>query len=129
MRQIRFRRLLLPALAAAAALFVGVAPAAGQEEPLFIFTPMPPAEGGPFEQPKPPPVSRLNGPCGVAVDSKNNFYVSDYYHNNVDVWGPENLFNNYYYGEGERQPSGGMGFQGVLQGVDPIDGPCGLALD
>ena len=37
----------------------------------------------------PPPLGSLNGPCGAAVDSAGSFYISDYYHDVVDVWQPE----------------------------------------
>ncbi len=93
------------ALAAGAS---GVARAASSE-PLFVFTPQRPSS--PFEPAIPPPSGVLEGPCGLTVDSLGNFYVSDYYHHAVDVFGPDSSYH------------------GQLAGEDPLDGPCGLAVD
>jgi hypothetical protein len=60
----------------------------------------------------PPQEVSLEDACGVAVASNGDVYISDYYHNFVDV---------------------SMSFSSQLQirvpGQDPLDGPCGLALD
>lgn len=53
--------------------------------------------------------SQFEGPCGLAVDSSGDLYVSDYYHDEVSVF------------------SGG-GFKTKLDGVEPLSGPCGLAV-
>lgn len=53
----------------------------------------------------------LNGPCGLAVDSSANVYVSDYYGDRVLVFGA-NAF-----------------FKVEIPDVDPLNGPCGLAVD
>jgi hypothetical protein len=71
-------------------------------DPLFVFT----APAGV------PPGGGFNGPCGLAVDSVGNFYVSDYYHHTVDLFGPS-------------PPS----YKTQLANVDPQNGPCGLAVD
>jgi DNA-binding beta-propeller fold protein YncE len=91
------------------ALGAGAAPAqAGPSDPLFVFSPAP---SSPPQIPLvPPPSGYLEGPCGVAVGSGGEFYVSDYYHDAVDVFSPS------------------LGYLGQLKGVDPVDGPCGLAL-
>jgi DNA-binding beta-propeller fold protein YncE len=95
------------------------------EEPMWIFEPIPP-QFPLFEPVLPPPVGYIYGPCGAAVDSGGYFYVSDYYHHAVDVWDGH---VDYSYGENERAPSGGKGYVSSLLGEDPVDGPCGLALD
>jgi DNA-binding beta-propeller fold protein YncE len=90
---------------AALALAVGAAPAlADPSDPLLVFTPTPanPQDADGY----------LEGPCGIAVASDGDFYVSDYYHDAVRVFSPE---------------AGARPFP--LTGVDPLDGPCGLALD
>jgi hypothetical protein len=113
------RRASLIALCAAAAVLGLAGSAQGATEPLFVFTPVPspiplPGAGGA------PPNGRLEGPCGVAVDSIGRFYVSDYYHHVVDVFSPDastaisTPWNSYIT---------------QIPKVDPEDGPCGLALD
>ncbi len=53
----------------------------------------------------------FEGPCGLAVDSSGDLYVSDYYHDKVDVLTSDgNLLTQ-------------------ISGVEPLDGPCGLAVD
>jgi DNA-binding beta-propeller fold protein YncE len=47
----------------------------------------------------------------VAVDSSGNFYLSDYYHHVIDVF------------------RSSRGYVSRLTKVDPLDGPCALALD
>ena len=75
---------------------------ADSTDPLFVFSPS--------QLKPPPPVADFEGPCGLAVDSAGDFYVSDYYHHAVDVF------------------TSGPGYVTQLPGVDPIDGPCGLAV-
>ncbi len=59
-----------------------------------------------------PPGSGFAGACGVAVapGSNNLLYVSDYYHHAVDVF------------------TSGGGYVTQLPNVDPLDGPCDLAV-
>lgn len=65
-----------------------------------------------ISQVKPPPEPEyLEDPCGAAVDSHGNVYVSDYYHDMIRIFG-----------------SGG-GLIAEVSDVDPVDGPCGLAVD
>src|SRR4051812_11802160 len=86
----------------------GAAPSYGATgDPIFVFSPVPPP---PPNSPSPPPTGRLNGPCGLAVDSRGNFYVSDYYHHAVDAFSPDHFYFS--------QSAG-----------DPLDGPCQIALD
>jgi DNA-binding beta-propeller fold protein YncE len=112
-----------PALAAtllASALFgagAGGAQAAASD-PLFVFTPTPA-----FSIPVlPPPFGIFEGPCGMGVDSAGDFYVSDYYHDAVDVYEPN---ANY----ASKQATGETGYLGQLAEVDAVDGPCALAID
>jgi hypothetical protein len=112
------RRAILCLVALLCLLGAGTAKAA-PEDPLFLFTPEP----QPFNLPAiPPPAGYFEGPCGLAVDSAANIYVSDYYpeaiadHNAVDVFGPDPV--SYPYD-----------FRTQVREVDPLDGPCGLAVD
>lgn len=99
--------------------------AAANEAPMWIFEPIPP-ENPIFQPVLPPPVGYLYGPCGAAVDSEGNFYISDYYHHAVDIW---NGHVDFSYGENQKPPSGGEGYVTSLLEEDPVDGPCGLAMD
>jgi hypothetical protein len=97
-------------LVALAALGVIAAPAFGAaSDPLFVIKPEKPKE--PKEPKVPPPVGYLEGPCGLAVAGNGGLYVSDYYHDAIDVFGP------------------GGGFGSQIVNVEPLDGPCGLAFD
>jgi len=98
----------------------GVAtPAQGAaSDPLFVFTPTPPPKGFPL----PPPSGFLEGPCGMGVDPLGHFYVSDYYHDAIDVYDQSANYN-------DPKATGATGFLGQLPGIDPLDGPCGLAFD
>jgi len=105
----RARRAGLGALCAALIALGAAAPAqADFDDPIFIYTPVPP----PFPAPPiPPPVGYFEGPCGLAVDSAADFYVSDYFHHTVDAFAPEHRYLT------------------QAANIDPLDGPCGLALD
>ncbi|HXS33770.1 MAG TPA: hypothetical protein VN758_08365 [Solirubrobacterales bacterium] len=109
-------------LALALALAALAAPNAqgASGDPLFTFVPKPKAAdpGKPPPPPIPPPTGYFNGPCGVAVDGFGRLYVSDYYHDAVDLFiAPSSPFID--------PPL----FISQLPGVDPLDGPCALALD
>lgn len=88
--------------------------AQGATDPLFVFTPSPP----PLSPTVPPPNGRLNGPCGLAVDSFGRFYVSDYYHHAVDA-----------FSSGVTPARPWEAYVSQVANEDPLDGPCGLALD
>lgn len=86
-------------------------------DPLFVFTPFPPPQGS--EEPNdPPPTARLEGPCGLGVDSSGLFYVSDYYHDAVDAFSPNVSLAKPW-----------QSYVTQIAKEDPLDGPCGLALD
>jgi hypothetical protein len=93
-----------------AALVVAVASppaqAAGAPTVFYASQAMEGSAGAPY-----PPGSGLEGPCGLAVDAKGAFYVSDYYHDVVDAF------------------SAGRKYLTQVSGIDPADGPCGLAVD
>jgi DNA-binding beta-propeller fold protein YncE len=114
------RRLLACALGAAALLAVA-APAQGAvSDPLFIFTPVPPGLS-----PLPPPSGFLEGPCGMGVDPLGHFWVSDYYHDAIDAYDQTADYTT--PPPPAKPPTGATGFLGQLPGIDPVDGPCGLA--
>jgi hypothetical protein len=118
MRRHAHRRLCLAMICVATAPFVASpAPVQGAAgDPLFVFTPVPnSAQGAPIV---PPPNGRLNGPCGLAVDSFGRFYVSDYYHHAVDVFR-----SNVTVGKPWEA------YEAQVANVGPLDGPCGLALN
>jgi len=103
-----WRRTGLALLCAVAALPVAAGPARADGDPLAVLYADPGVEG--LGRAYPPP-GGFEGPCGVGVDSKGNFYVSDYYRHNIDVFNPTS-----------RE------YTTRLSGEDPLDGPCGLAL-
>jgi len=116
------RRIWGTALCALLLALAGAGQAQGAaEDPLFVFKPVPPKpESG--LPPIPPFAGYFEGPCGLTVDSHGNIYVSDYYpeeiadHNAVDVFGPN--------------PAGyPHDYRTQIREVDPLDGPCGLAVD
>jgi hypothetical protein len=86
------------------ALGLSAAPAqAAFDDPLYVYRPV----LEPFPAPLvPPPAAEFEGPCGLAVDTVGNFYVADYYHHTVDLFGP-----GHAYGESQ------------IVGVEPLDGP------
>jgi sugar lactone lactonase YvrE len=110
------KRIFAAALAAAALGALGLAPATrgAASDPLFVFTP----GAGTL----PPPVGYFEGACGLAVDPSGRLYVADYYHDSIDVYsGGAN--------HAAAPTDGAVGYEGHLGGIDPHDGPCGLALD
>ena len=107
-------------MAAVMAALVLAAPArAAGTEPLFAFVPKPATGENP---PKPPPAGSLNAPCGLAVGSTGAFYVSDYHHDVVDSYSAAAPYSS-------SSATGATGYLGQLAGVDPANGPCGLAMD
>jgi DNA-binding beta-propeller fold protein YncE len=58
----------------------------------------------------------FDGACGLAVDSKANLYVSDYYRHTINV-----------YRTGAELKDFSLITQ--IAKVDPLDGPCGIDLD
>lgn len=112
-------RIVVVAICTALGLLGIAAPAQGAaSDPLFVFTPRP-GFALPF---LPPPFGFLEDPCGMGVDSSGSFYVSDYHHDAVDVYDA----NAEYTAKGA---TGSTGYLSQYAGIDPIDGPCGLALD
>jgi len=115
-------RIMLVAICTAVGLLGVAAPAQGAaSDPLFVFTPRPQPRFPPLP-PVPPHTSSLEGPCGLAVDSSGSFYVSDYYHDAVDVYDANANYN-------AKEVSGATGYITQYAAIDPLDGPCGLALD
>ncbi|HWH20742.1 MAG TPA: hypothetical protein VN671_09420, partial [Solirubrobacterales bacterium] len=53
----------------------------------------------------------LEGPCGAAVNSEGDLFVSDYYRSKIVVFDPSGEFLT------------------QIAGVSPVDAPCGLAID
>jgi Divergent InlB B-repeat domain len=93
---------------------------AAAPDPDFVFIPEPakPKVGEPAPPSIPPPTGYLNGPCGLTVDSSGRFYVSDYYHDAVDVFPSSvNVVKPWESYVTQLIPS------------DSLNGPCGLALD
>jgi hypothetical protein len=114
------RAIAIAVLAMAAVVSWAIPAQAAPGDPLFIFSPIRPAN--PFIPAYPPPQGDFYGPCGLGVDSSGDYYVSDYYRHAVDIFIP-----NADYGP---PPQLGFNFYITqLAGVDPLDGPCGLALD
>lgn len=66
--------------------------------------------GSPFADP--PKQVLFEGPCGLAVDSAGSLYVSDYYHDTVDIF------------SSVTSP----GLEGRVSQVDSAPGPCALAV-
>src|SRR5436305_3112659 len=119
MTKVRLWRGWLVAVPAAGSLFAAApgAQAAGSD-PLFVFVPKPP----PFPPALPPPLGVLEGPCGMGVDPLGHFYVSDYYHDVIDIYDQNANYNT-------KSVNGATGYLVQLTGIDPLDGPCGLAFD
>lgn len=97
----RTRVVLMALLGLAAVALLAPAPAAAKHPFLFSIYRF---------QEKPGLFEYFENPCGLAVDGSGNVYVSDYYHDDVDVF-----------------TSGGA-LLTRLREIDPIDGPCGLAV-
>jgi DNA-binding beta-propeller fold protein YncE len=84
--------------------FAAPAPSAGAHSLLFSVSELPSEH--------PPLREFLEDPCGVAVGSAGQLYVSDYYHDAIN----------------SASSSGALGGK-LIKAVEPLDGPCGLALD
>jgi hypothetical protein len=118
----RLKRLGLGMICAALlTLGIGVATAqAAPSDPLTVFIPFREPPSKPTEPPpppKPPPTGYLSGPCGLAIDANGRIYVSDYYHDVIDVYSSAlNTFEPW------------KSYLGQVGSVDPLDGPCGLAI-
>ena len=115
------RRALLAGICAALAGLGAAAPAQGAfDDPLFFFTPEP-SEISPVA-----PSGYLSGPCGLAVSSSGQIYISDHYHRAVDVFSlsPEPdrplKYTSQPLGAFSGTPSSHTGL---------LDDPCGLAFD
>lgn len=113
----------LMAALACAGLFLGsfVGSAQGAPpDPLYAFVPTPPPPLPPPQITPPPvpgPVGYLAGPCGLAAQG-NVFYLSDYYHQVIDAYKAELKVTKPW-----------ESYLSQLADTDPLDGPCGLALD
>jgi hypothetical protein len=106
-------------LAAIALSAIAPAPAAATTtDPLFAFTPTPPAPPPTI----PLPNGYLNGPCGLAVDSGGRFYIADHYHDAVDVYNGAAAYS-------AATASGATGYITQLSLPDPERSPCYLALN
>jgi DNA-binding beta-propeller fold protein YncE len=93
-----------PLALAAASLALAAAPPAQGSPPLAGF----PFSGTGAGEAAPP--GGFEGPCGAAVDSQGDFYLADYYRDDVDVFAPSRAY------------------LAQLKGADPLQGPCGLAV-
>jgi DNA-binding beta-propeller fold protein YncE len=118
-----FRRSVLMGVCGLVAV-LGVVPSAQAafDDPLFLMRltppPPPPPPAPPIPPPPiPPPTNELEGPCGIAVDNAGRVWVSDYYHDTVDLFSAD-IGPDYPYG-----------YLSQIKDIDPLDGPCGLALD
>jgi hypothetical protein len=116
MRVFRLKKKLFAALGTALLiLLAGAATVQAAIDPLVIFTPVPPTGK---EEKSMPPTGRLNGPCGIAVDSTGRFYVSDYYHHTVNIFKSKIIAGRPW-----------ESYESQIAEVDPFDGPCGLGLN
>ena len=120
----RFRAFKRAALGAFCLIAMAVAAAPAQavefDEPLFLLRP----KAIPKKLAAPPPASTFENPCGVAVDGSGSVYVSDYYHNTIDIFGSDITSSN---DEGTKKYR--YGYFAQFEDIDPVGGPCGLALD
>jgi DNA-binding beta-propeller fold protein YncE len=106
----------LASLALVASCAAVAAPAQAEfDDPLFLYRPLPPED--PEEAKIPPPAGEFEGPCGLAVSSSGNFYVSDFYNHVVDFFGPSKAYGGQIT---EPEPL-------VDPKEKPNGGPCGLA--
>jgi hypothetical protein len=116
-----FKRIWLGALCAFVVALAGAVPAqAAFDDPLFVLRPEPPEPFEPGElppKPLPPNTGEFEGPCGVAVENDGSVWVSDYYHHNVDKFGPN--INALYP----------FDYQTQFKKVALEDGPCALTID
>lgn len=122
MSEARLRRGWPAALLAVGALLIATPSATAASDPLFVFTPTYKAVGIPPPPPVPLPTGFVADPCGMGVDSLGHFYVSDYYHNVVDVYDQNANYTS-------KEVTGATGYLSQYTAIDALDGPCGLALD
>jgi hypothetical protein len=107
---------LFASLALVASLAVVAAPAQAEfDDPIFLYRPLPPED--PEAAKVPPPAGEFEGPCGLAVSSVGNFYVSDFYNHVVDFFGPSKAYGGQIT---EPEPL-------ADPKEKPNGGPCGLA--
>ena len=107
--------------AALGSMALGAVPAQAEfDDPLFLFRPLRPP---PEELPAVPPVGDFEGPCGLAVNSAANFFVSDYYHHTIDQFGAAKGYGGQITGVEPLDPSG----EPVEKDDKPVDGPCQVA--
>lgn len=112
--------------ACAGLLGLGVVPPAQAafDDPLFFYTPPP------RDEPGPPPVGSLAGPCGLTVGPTGLVYASDYYRRAVDVF-------RLTFGPDPDRPTWLAYVSQPLTAFSPapnphtgpVDDPCGLAFD
>lgn len=62
-------------------------------------------------EPAPQVKDSNEGPCGAAVDANANLYVSDYYHDRINLFTSQGTYIT------------------QIGGINPLDGPCALAID
>ena len=107
-----FKSVLASAVCALAVLGGTALPAQGAApEPVFVLTaPIVDVEGKTLE---------LEDVCGIAPKAAHNFYLANYYLNTVDWIQTSN----------PQSPVLPLRVGTLLAQVDPLDGPCGLALD
>lgn len=111
---------MMAALCALAVAIFAVPAQAAPNDPLFLLRPI-----SLFKRAKaPPPSSTFEGSCGLAVDGEGRVYVSDYYHDFIDVFGANINGNSDNGGNDPR-----YGYETQIADLDPYDGPCGLAMD
>jgi DNA-binding beta-propeller fold protein YncE len=103
------------------------ASAAGKEDPLFIFPDQAKyrkeIEENRGSNGPPPTPPFLEDPCGLAAGAAGGgFYVSEYYRHTIKKYGVSFERGEWVVGDSGQRP------EGVISNVDPLGGPCGLAI-